>query len=528
MSRPDIDFLVLFFLKFCFTAARHADSRATNAPVTSVTSSCPFPSFTPSLSLKCSLSYAARVNTVITSCSTDKQCAVFSGPVDISTLTDDAQIIRYIAKLILLERGLVNEAESVDELSTKMNGSAKKAAKGKAKDEGEGGELEQAEADDVVKRRLTDWIRVSTSRAGSTSTRDDYKPGMCFEKRRKLIQEFLKEIAKRKCARCGACVVSTLSERAFRTNNALSNAHRMRKEGHTKMMEFSLTSKQALQHEGRVADRKNIIELDTAYRTRVALAKEKAQTRREANGDYDERQYDSDEGDEPGRGRVASPASGSDADMTSDSDDEPSRDPNTLRDAVSLESRQPKQPPKKQTERIMPAEECRAHLRLLFLNEPEMCNLLYSAHGLPAEVDITSRADMFFVECLSIPPTRFRPASTMGGLTFENEQNSLFSAILSTTYSIRDINTSLRLARSKDATAEGVGDPVKLYTQLLEATFRLQANVNSLFDSTKNPSNVRGNVPTGIKQMLEKKEGLFRMNMMVRIALHLLCRTSCT
>lgn len=44
----------------------------------------------------------------------------------------------------------------------------------------------------------------------------------------------------------------------------------------------------------------------------------------------------------------------------------------------------------------------------------------------------------------------------------------------------------------------------------------LQVCVNSLIDSTKNPMIVRGGKepPAGIKQVLEKKEGLFRKNMM--------------
>jgi DNA-directed RNA polymerase I subunit RPA1 len=44
----------------------------------------------------------------------------------------------------------------------------------------------------------------------------------------------------------------------------------------------------------------------------------------------------------------------------------------------------------------------------------------------------------------------------------------------------------------------------------------LQIAVNSFMDSTKNPMVVRQGKepPQGIKQVLEKKEGLFRMNMM--------------
>lgn len=61
-----------------------------------------------------------------------------------------------------------------------------------------------------------------------------------------------------------------------------------------------------------------------------------------------------------------------------------------------------------------------------------------------------------------------------------------------------------------------VVDTVHLYGRLIEAIINLQIAVNSFMDSTKNPVQLRGGKepPMGIKQVLEKKEGLFRKNMM--------------
>ena len=52
---------------------------------------------------------------------------------------------------------------------------------------------------------------------------------------------------------------------------------------------------------------------------------------------------------------------------------------------------------------------------------------------------------------------------------------------------------------------------------MLEALIKLQHDVNSFMDSTKNPTIMRqGKLPPqGVKQLLEKKEGLFRKHMMV-------------
>jgi DNA-directed RNA polymerase I subunit RPA1 len=324
----------------------------------------------------------------------------------------------------------------------------------------------------------------------------------------------------------------------------------MRKEGSLKMVEYTLVPKKAAANFAMRAERKTVAELNAFYETRLAAIKERAaktgQRDSGADGDYDERSLDSDEGDEPGRGRVASPASGSDEDEDEGedvfSDDDAGAilrdiDQNTLDNAAastSKDTRQFKKVPKKQAERIVTAEECRANLRLLFLEEPEICGLIYGPHALPTStLNTTPKSDMFFVEVLAVPPARFRPASAMGDLTYENEQNALFSSILGTTYQIRDVTAALKRATSKDEkplTDAPPPDPVRLYAQLLDATFRLQAAVNSLLDSTKNPNASRASkVPQGIKQLLEKKEGLFRMNMMVRtIGSYMESRSRCS
>ena len=192
---------------------------------------------------------------------------------------------------------------------------------------------------------------------------------------------------------------------------------------------------------------------------------------------------------------------------------------------------------RKQKERIISADEVRAHLRLLFLTETEIIPLLYAPHGPLATAKIsgpstssrpTASADIFFMEVISVPPTRFRPAATMGDQVFENPQNSLLNAILRQTFTIRDLNRDLAAAQNVvvEINPQGVVtgkppiDKTRLYTMLLESLVGLQVAVNSHIDSGKNPTIMRGGKlpPMGVKQMLEKKEGLFRMNMMVSFA----------
>ena len=173
-------------------------------------------------------------------------------------------------------------------------------------------------------------------------------------------------------------------------------------------------------------------------------------------------------------------------------------------------------------ERLLAPEEVRAHLRHLFRNEATICSLIYGRQGPYAPVNRDGQspasADVFFIELMVVPPTRFRPAMKMGEQLFEHPQNELLNKILQTTYRVRDVNESLSRAKVKDGEDLSTpADATKLLGQLLELMVTLQNDVNSFIDSSKSTTPVRqGKLPTpGVKQLLEKKEGLFRMNMMV-------------
>ncbi|PHH81109.1 hypothetical protein CDD80_2094 [Ophiocordyceps camponoti-rufipedis] len=111
---------------------------------------------------------------------------------------------------------------------------------------------------------------------------------------------------------------------------------------------------------------------------------------------------------------------------------------------------------------------------------------------------------MFFISTILVPPNRFRPEARMGDSQItEAPQNRLFRSILS---------CCGRLAQALDADEES-GD---LTSQLNRAWSSLQLAVNGLIDNSKTPKPLdpTKKVEDGIKQMLEKKEGLFRKNLM--------------
>jgi DNA-directed RNA polymerase beta' subunit len=234
------------------------------------------------------------------------------------------------------------------------------------------------------------------------------------------------------------------------------------------------------------------------------------------------------------RGRTATRVGRDDAASGSDSDTEvpePEADDPMISDDQSEqeEDRLPRaadgrvKSARGRNERIMAPEECRAHLRLLFANEATLCSLIFGRHGpLSPVVDGLSvaSADMFFMDVVPVSPTRFRPPAKMGETLFENPHNELLTKMLTTSYRLRDLNVELRAASAKTGKTDD-DSRRKLLGTLLETLVQLQVDVNSFIDSAKNTTRLRNgkHPPPGIKQVLEKKEGLFRMHMMVRIHL---------
>lgn len=149
-----------------------------------------------------------------------------------------------------------------------------------------------------------------------------------------------------------------------------------------------------------------------------------------------------------------------------------------------------------------------------------MCSLLFGRHGPFAQLSkqgySLASADMFFMEVISVTPTRFRPPAKLGDTLFEHPQNELLTRMLNTSYRLRDLNTELYAASVKNPEYD---EDIRrsVLQNLLNTLVQLQIDVNSFIDSSKNPQPVRQGMlpPAGIKQGLEKKEGLFRKNMMV-------------
>ncbi|CAG8165424.1 unnamed protein product [Penicillium nalgiovense] len=159
---------------------------------------------------------------------------------------------------------------------------------------------------------------------------------------------------------------------------------------------------------------------------------------------------------------------------------------------------------------FMSSSEVYGALHLLFQKESEILQLVYNSRPVPKGVKVIS-ADMFFIKSLLVPPNKYRPAVQQGaGTVMEAQQNTSFNAILKGCDTINQISKEIQNEEEKTMSR------ARNYSDLLQAIVQLQDVVNGLIDRDR--TSVTGSAalsqPNGIKQILEKKEGLFRKNMM--------------
>ena len=124
---------------------------------------------------------------------------------------------------------------------------------------------------------------------------------------------------------------------------------------------------------------------------------------------------------------------------------------------------------------------------------------------------------IFFMKTVLVPPSRFRPPSDLGDMQAEHPQNIHLSKVLT-------INERIMKAISLDKTASEMSvesdvtpqiENMLHISKLVTDWIDLQNAVNCFMDSSKDPNQRAGEDSNiGIRQVLEKKEGLFRRHMM--------------
>lgn len=457
--------------------------------------------------------------------------------------------IKLAGKLTLLDHGLVAEADALDALMARHVPQSKaKSKKGKSNKSGDAMDEDAAavgaaaepdeEADangmnpqdfqEFVDEQIRSMLAHAEQDLGRPLSRDGYKNGPASDERRQLVAQYQKLcVNKRRCEVCGAV------------------ANRYRKEQYLRFMELSLTAKQAMHNKAIEAHRPSKQLLKQKLLRTTAQRELQSKRQRGAGAETeDSSMADAEEDRMRQQARREASESLADSDEEGPGDDlmeidEPQHQQQEKQKAQDAQNAK-KAKSTKQTESILHTDEVQLHISILFNVQAKLVDLMYGPHGpmslapanLPARLLSSSSAasppadaNMFFMDVIAVPPSRFRPASIMGEMTFENPQTELLGKVLATTIRIRDRNAELRILTDKKSQLENGAvqalaadmDPVRVYEQLLIALDELQNNVNGLIDAGKNSAAPRGREPTpGVKQVLEKKEGLFRMNMMVR------------
>ncbi|KAG0242760.1 hypothetical protein BGX31_011589 [Mortierella sp. GBA43] len=393
------------------------------------------------------------------------------GPFSKHHVMSKSETHRFIAKIQLLNKGRFLESKDVDSISVTSR-------KSKGSDSMEVDGEESVMSEDEYIARLETFVQTCLKRP--VHGHEDYKTTVVNDERKRVIADFYRRaIAKKKCENC-ACFSPTF-----------------RKDGYAKIFEKPLTKKQLLYNTAQGLANIDILVGSVKKAEITNDSGESASsehTEDEEEDEDDDADMSSESEKEVKQKQKAKPAKVKKSKNIVDSDDE---------DAMEL----------KDNNKYLTPLHLRKLLERLFEKEQKLCALLYGANGpkMAKAIGKTVSAHIFFLEILPVAPTRFRPASVMGDKVFENPQNVHLGKILNTCERIRELTSS---EKADEATLKD--DKQNSFKYLIDAWIQLQHDVNSLIDSTKNPVVLRGGLapPAGIRQGLEKKEGLFRKHMM--------------
>lgn len=371
------------------------------------------------------------------------------------------EIHRYICIFRLVQHGLLHEARHVDAIGENLQNLPKDLA-------ADADSGDEQEAVDSVMRARDAYVRSVLQPNRSPLSRRKHEGAS--ELRTALVAEFFKDIVKpRVCSSCHGITPT------------------YRKDRSVKIFEKALSGKEAAKMDQAGLKRRDAIPVQT---------KKKVDKTNGYASDEGIADVSSSDGDE----NASDEGSGDDLDFAGDA---------VPRSKTSKSATRSEEPI---AQRYLSPAEVRWRLERLFTKEQEILALVYCKQPRP-RMSKPLDPDMFFLQSILVPPNRFRPEARTGDSQIaEAEQNGLYKLI---------IRSSAKLAsiyRQIQDQARGVVDPrgTRDMTSLHEAWTELQEAVNSLIDQDLNP--VKGQAAArneeGIKQKLEKKEGLFRKNMM--------------
>lgn len=163
--------------------------------------------------------------------------------------------------------------------------------------------------------------------------------------------------------------------------------------------------------------------------------------------------------------------------------------------------------------KVVFADECRGYLRKIYENYPELLKLLVPVLSLSSGG--SSPVDIFFMDAIPVTPPKARPMNVVNDMMKGNPQTDIYINIIENN---NVLNVILKCMKgheeklSEEAKAvyknmRGANNHEKLYN----AWLHLQSSVDILLDVNMSREMQSAE---GLKQVLEKKEGLIRKHMM--------------
>ncbi|KAK6632552.1 hypothetical protein RUM43_013320 [Polyplax serrata] len=125
--------------------------------------------------------------------------------------------------------------------------------------------------------------------------------------------------------------------------------------------------------------------------------------------------------------------------------------------------------------------------------------------------------DLFYMDAVLVTPPKTRPVNILRDQIVENAQTSIYKSIINNCIIIKNLVKAVNSDNYDDLT-----DDCRIYVESIrgssplakfhECWLQLQNNVNGLLDSSMSGLTSRKSI--GLKQLMEKKEGILRMHMM--------------
>jgi len=183
-------------------------------------------------------------------------------------------------------------------------------------------------------------------------------------------------------------------------------------------------------------------------------------------------------------------------------------------------------------DKFLHALEIEAQVKLTWRQHPLLCAKVFGAPDLEASNDAEGNEGhhdpyekgykIFFMRAICVPPSRFRPPMHVGTIVAEHAQNHYLSKMLDLNKKILDQFAVIRGDGEVEKESAYGNDEMdralladkakkdKAHELLYQTWIDLQTTANCYIDSSKDPESNVDSANIGIKQILEKKEGLFR------------------